>query len=152
MLDERRTQPGITETEPEAQKQPPVAPTVPEPLSEEEVAQISTSEPERVIVEPSRPSITERGLERVADEFYGEEAPEKPKNDLSDLFEVPSETDNDMEVDDLFELDDYDDLSDLTRVTDEDIMGSPPKPKPRKVVYRRTGRHYTPPTSIGGIR
>lgn len=84
--------------------------------------------------------------------------PEEPGrvHELDDLFEVPQPEDNDMEVDDLFEIpeediDFSDDLSDITQVTNEDVMGSPPKPKaqPR---FRRTTRPYYPPPSLGGIR
>ena len=74
----------------------------------------------------------------------------KPKNDLADLFSVPAPEDNDMYVDDLIESPGEDDMSDLTRVTNEDIMGTPRK---RKVTRRfiRTNKPYNP-TSLGGMR
>ena len=80
-----------------------------------------------------------------------EPKPEQPASALDDLFEVPDEDDNDMYVDDLIAVDEEGDLSDLTRVTEEDIMGSPPRPRPSPVRYRRTGRRYIPPTSMGGV-
>jgi len=136
-------------------------PDAPEPLSEQEVARMFATGAEKGIVEPTRPSITGRGLEQVGEAAFGE----KPKNDMSDLFEVPQETDADMETADLFEVepediigddDENNDLldpgDDLTEVSVEDVMGAPPKPK--KVRYQRTSRPYRPepPTSVGGIR
>jgi len=97
-------------------------------------------------------------LQRTGDTLWGKGGPEaeKPKNDMSDLFEVPQEEDNDMYTDDLFELDEEDvgdeeSLADLTRVTEEDIMGAPPRSK-RPERPQRTQRPYTPPTSMGGTR
>lgn len=85
-----------------------------------------------------------------------EEAPKpKPKNDMSDLFEVPQPEDNDIYSEDLVSLDvDTDvmggDLSSLTAVSNEDIIGRPPKPRYK---IRRTGaRRESPPVSFGGMR
>lgn len=78
-----------------------------------------------------------------------EQKPERPADELADLFEVPQEEDNDMYTDDLFELDDEEDLSDLTRVTREDVMGKPRKARPPK--YLQIRRPYYPPTSIGRV-
>jgi hypothetical protein len=78
----------------------------------------------------------------------------RPKNELADLFQVPKADDNDMYVDDLFDvpeedLDMEDNLDDLTQVSREDVMGKPPKPKAR---YKRTNRLYAGPTSMGGVQ
>lgn len=81
-----------------------------------------------------------------------DEIEEKPEDELADLFEVPQPEDNDMVTDHLVELDEEDDLSDLTEVTREDIMGTPPVKRVPKRRLKRTGRHYPPPpTSIGGV-
>ena len=80
--------------------------------------------------------------------------PEEEKNDMSDLFEVPQETDNDMTVDHLFELDDEDeDMSDLVTVDEEDLMGPAPKPKAKYRIVPRGRRviQRKPPTSFGSI-
>jgi len=82
------------------------------------------------------------------------EAPEpEPKDELADMFEVPQPEDNDMVTDHLVELDEEDDLSDLTAVSREDIMGTPPKPK-YKIVRRgrRFLRREPPPTSLTSPR
>ena len=86
--------------------------------------------------------------------------PEEPdKNDMSDLFEVPSQDDNDMAIDHLFELDEEEDLGDLVDVSREDITGYAPEPQPQqKPRYRinpkarRVVRREPPPTSLGGMR
>ena len=95
-------------------------------------------------------------LGRAGDVLWGqpEPKPEAPKNELSDLFEVPGEDDNDMYVDDLFEVDEEDldmedDLSDLTSVSREDVMGKKPTPRPQR--FRRTQQPYSGPTSMGGV-
>jgi len=81
-----------------------------------------------------------------------EEVEEEPKDELDDLFEVPQPEDNDMATDHLVDIDEEEDLSDLTTVTDEDIMGSPPVVRKRKERPRRVGiRREPPPTSIGGV-
>ncbi len=93
-------------------------------------------------------------LERTGRTLRGspEPGPGRGRNDMSDLFEVPNEDDNDMYVDDLVEVDDDEDLSDLTRVTAEDVMGRPPRVRPRPTQFQRTSRPYDPPTSMGGTR
>ena len=74
---------------------------------------------------------------------------ETEEEDLSDLFEGPQPTDNDMVIDhlvdfteedeaDLLEVDDEDvfgegDMSDLTQVTRADIMGRKSKPRIRRI-------------------
>jgi hypothetical protein len=95
-------------------------------------------------------------LGRTGDILWGqpEQKPERPKSDMDDLFEVPQEDDNDMYTDDLFEVDEEDldmddDLSDLMTVSREDVMGKKPIPKSQR--FRRTGRQYDSPTSMGGI-
>ena len=77
-----------------------------------------------------------------------------PKNELADLFEVPRAEDNDMYVDDLFDvpeedLDMEDNLDDLTQVKREDVMGRPPK---KKVRYSRTLRPYNNQSIMGSIQ
>ena len=86
----------------------------------------------------------------------------KSSDGISDLFEVDVEA----EMDDVDELVDVDfekdildanengDLEDLVNVSDEDIMGVAPKPKPRyRLAPRRSIRsRYIPPTSMGGMR
>lgn len=153
---------------------PPEAEEIPESGAESESESEplpDDSEPEPVI-EP-RPSFAERAggftakagdvgasaFER-AGEFVNPEPNAPPNNDMSDLFEVPQENDNDMYIDDLFEVDDADimgdddpDMSDLTRVTQEDIMG--PTPRKRRVIRnpRRPTRSPDPMSdSMGGMR
>lgn len=83
-------------------------------------------------------------------------------DDLSDLFEVPDEHDNDMEVDDLLDtdiddlvdVDDEDvygggDLSDVLSVTHEDIMGE--KSRVKYPTSRRRIIRGSTPTSMSGI-
>jgi len=95
-------------------------------------------------------------LGKTGDMFWGKGKPKPhPHSELDDLFAVPKPEDNDIYVDDLFEVEDQDvdledDLSNLTQVSNEDIMGRPPKSKAAR--YKRTGRSYTPPTSMGGTR
>jgi hypothetical protein len=102
--------------------------------------------------------------EEVEQEAEPEESPTREANgdDLADLFAPPKATDPEIQTDDLVSVDlDRDvmggDLSDLTRVTDEDVMGidwGKPKPKPvRRIVrrVRRTSKQYNSP-SLGGIR
>ena len=137
-------------------------PTIPvaESSTEEENAQIIATGAENGIVEPSRPSISERGLARVGEELWGGQEPEKPKDELADLFEVPQPEDNDMDTSDLFDADidpDIDDLidtdlDDLINVPNEAIMGTPPPPRKPKPKFRRTNRPYNPPTMLGGMR
>ena len=134
---------------------PPAMFTLPEPVEPSMVEEAQVAPPlwggeEQ---EQPRPSILERGLERIGSAAL--EQPEKPANDMSDLFEVPQPEDNDIFVDDLLELDDeedmedFDDLSDLTKVEMDDIMGKPPRP--RLARFKRTDRPYQPPTSMGGV-
>lgn len=52
------------------------------------------------------------------------------KNSMEDLFEVPKNSDNDMDISGLIEEPDMsDDLSDLTEVSNEDITGYKSKKK-----------------------
>ena len=99
-------------------------------------------------------------LGKVGDTLWGRPEPAKPSpaNDMADLFEVPQSEDNDMYIDDLFEVPDEeldmdddldDDLSDLTSVSAEDVMGRKPKPRMK---FARTGKPYIPPVSMGGTR
>lgn len=82
-----------------------------------------------------------------------EEVEEEKKDELADMFEVPQEDDNDMVTDHLVELDEEDDLSDLTAVSREDIMGTPPKPRVRVTRRgKRFIRREPPPTSLRGVR
>jgi hypothetical protein len=103
--------------------------------------------------------------EEVEQEAEPEESPTREANgdDLADLFAPPKATDPEMQTDDLVSVDlDRDvmggDLSDLTRVTDEDVMGKPFAPKPRKPHIKpnrrvvRTARRYNVPPSVGGIQ
>jgi len=79
--------------------------------------------------------------------------PEKPVDELADLFEVPEETDNDMETDDLVAPPGEETLDDLVSVSNEDIMGEAPKPKPKYRLIRRTNKRYIPPTNgLQGLR
>jgi len=80
--------------------------------------------------------------------------PQLQADELSDLFEVPQPEDNDFYIDDLFELDGDDDLSDLTSVSNEDVMGPPPRVVKRKTTprVRRASRRYAPPPSVRGIQ
>lgn len=102
--------------------------------------------------------------EQYTAESYEQEVPieqeateEQPaKNDMSDLFEVPEPTDNDMETDDLVEYEDEDldmddDLSDLVRVSNEDIMGRRPVKK-MKPKFRRSNKVYRTPPTLGSMR
>lgn len=130
--------------------EPPDGVATPEPATEEPQP---SPEPPRSIRAPI-PIMPALG--RTGDVLWGQsgQAPEKPKSDMDDLFEVPEEDDNDMYTDDLFEVDEEDvefddDLSDLTRVTEEDIMGKKPVPRPQQ--FRRTRRQYNPPASMGGV-
>ena len=87
-----------------------------------------------------------------------EEHVPRSRNDLSDLFEVPQPEDNDMTVDDLVSVDTTDvmggpeDLSDLTDVSGEDVMGTPPRPGVARRV-RKVPRFYRryPPAGLGGM-
>lgn len=112
----------------------------------------------RAVIPPSI-SVTP-ALGRTGDVLWGREQKPRHHSDLDDLFEVPDpEVDNDVYIDDLFEIDEddleyepEDDLSDLTRVTNEDVMGVAPRPRPPQR-FRRTGRpYYNPPSSLGGTR
>lgn len=96
------------------------------------------------------------------------EAPAPPGDDLSDLFEGPDmERDNDVyikdlvtveeedvfgdggeDMSDLLEVDEEEGLEDLLHVSQEDIMGTKPKPKAQLV---RTSRQY-PPTGLAGVQ
>ena len=78
--------------------------------------------------------------------------------ELDDLFEVPGEHDDDMEVDDLLEVDnDYDvmdtdedgSLGSLVDVSREDIMGH--RPTKRVHRFKRTNKPL-PPTGFAGMR
>lgn len=69
--------------------------------------------------------------------------------DMDDLFEVPEEDDNDMYVDDLFEVDGEDlefdtDISDIVSVSREDVIGRKPT--------RRIRRPDVGYDSLGGTR
>ena len=107
-------------------------------------------------VQPTSESVPSHPLPVTTDE-----EPETKQDALADLFEVPQEEDNDIGMADLFEVEDQtvdmeDDLSDLTQVTEEDVMGTPPPPPqkapaPAKPRYRRTTRRYYPPVSVGGV-
>ncbi len=130
------------ETEQEPEEAQPV-PVVPQP--------VSTPAPLLSAVEPA----VEKTVDASGNVIWGPPKPEPPKRELDDLFAVPQDTDNDMYVDDLFELDEDDfeyeeeDLSDIAHVSREDIMGTPPKPRPQR--FRRTEKPHTPPT-MGGLR
>jgi len=86
--------------------------------------------------------------------------PEQEKSDgISDLFEAPSVDEDDMSADDVLEVDEEDifgaggeDLSDIVGVSDEDVIGTPRKPKPKKIY--RVRRPYIPPQPpiMGGMR
>ncbi len=105
--------------------------------------------------------VPEEVIEQPEEEVdVGEEEEEKPKvrinagDDMSDLFEGPSPDDEDMDTDDLFEVDVEDDvmggnMDDLFDVTNEDIMGYGPKPKPKLARRTRPYRRYVPPTNMG---
>ncbi len=120
--------------------------------------ELETEEPATTPSQPvSIPVPVTPVLEKTSTALWGPPEPKKepPKSGLEDLFEVPEEEDNDMYIDDLFELDEEDfdleeDLSDLTQVTDEDIMGKAPPPRPAK--FTRTSKRYIPPTTMGGLR
>ena len=117
--------PDIEAEEPEAEsasgtEEPQSTPVIPKPIRV----------PIRVPIMPA--------LGRTGEVLWGqtEQAPEKPKSDMDDLFEVPQPEDNDMAIDDLFEVDDEDDFDDLTDIPDdlfsvdkEDIMGKKPIPR-----------------------
>ena len=81
-----------------------------------------------------------------------EEEPEKPKpkNDMSDMFEVPQPEDNDMYVEDLVEAPGEEDMSDLMRVTNDDIMGTKRK-KSYKITHSGRKSIQQPP-SMGGMQ
>lgn len=112
-----------------------------------------TQEQER-IPEPAQP-IEEGAVNEVEPEEEAEAVPvvepvAKPKDDMSDLFEVPQPEDNDMVVDHLVEPPEEEDMSDLVDVSQEDLMGELPKPKPKPVArFRRTVKPYTPPPPTG---
>ena len=122
----------------------------PDNTEEEMAAQATPPQPITVPVMPA--------LEKTGNAIFGEAKPKRKNNDLSDMFAVPQPEDNDMDTSDLFtvpeeDVDMDDNLDDLTRVTNEDVMGKPPRP--RRVVqpkFRRTSREYIPPTSMGGMR
>lgn len=67
--------------------------------------------------------------------------PEEKEDDLSDLFEVPQEEDNDIYTDDLLELDEEEGVEDLLTVSREDIVNGTRKSKPKLV---RTNKPYYP--------
>jgi hypothetical protein len=116
----------------------------------------------------SRPDITENTDAMVADSgiVAGGIVTPPPKkksgrDDMRDLFEVPSRSDADMDTEDLTSVSEEDvfgeggeDMSDLLNVSNEDVMGEDPKPKTRLVKkYRRGLRDYNPsPPGLGGIR
>ncbi len=117
---------------------------------------------EMIIPEPPSEDEVKEVVEEVVEE---EENPHKEANgdDLSDLFTVPKQSDPDMRVDDLIDIDiERDvidgDLSDITKVTNEDVMGKDVYAKKPKKVVRKLRRNnvpyqYVSPTrSIGGIR
>lgn len=117
----------------------------PEPEEEEE----EQTDTRRFSLTPS----VETGLEKAGSIVLGEPKPKLHRNDLSELFAVPEEHDNDMETSDLFEVDDQSvyidgDITDLVDVTRDDIVGKTPRPaRPPRV-----NRRYTPPTSVRGVR
>jgi len=76
---------------------------------------------------------------------------EEEKDELADLFEVPKSEDNDMTTDHLVDVDEEEDLSDLTTVTEEDIIGSPPAVRKKKYRIARPTRQSPPPTTLGGV-
>lgn len=97
-----------------------------------------------------------RGLGSVGASLFGkpENAVQRSKNKLADLFETPQPEDNDIYTDDLFTVDSQDfelntDISDLTRVSSDNIIGRPRSR--RRQMFRRTEKPYNPPTSIGGV-
>ena len=134
-----------------------------EPPTEQEIAQISLVGAEEGTVEPRQPlNIPSAApmLDRTGEALWGQKP--KSKNELSDLFEVPHPEDADMDTSDLFTVPDEDDhdmniddlvdgdLSDLTGVSQEDVMGRPPRP--RKPKFRRTSKPYPTQSTMGGIR
>ena len=128
-----------------------------EPYLEGQGTQISTSAPQGGSVEPRK-----EGWGWIGSPDH----PDAQKHDdgISDLFEINEgdfdETDG---VDDLVDVDferdildanENGDLEDLVNVTNEDIMGSAPRPRqPRyRPVVRRPTRRFEPPTSMRGLR
>lgn len=114
-------------------------------------------QPKAVIGETVIAEETPEIEETAEPEAVVEDKPKLRADELSDLFEVPQEDDNDMYTDDLFELDEEDDLeddlSDLTSVSHEDIMGDAPRQKPRYRIVRPARRRIVrPPTTMGGMQ
>ena len=118
-------------------------------------------EPIEPVEELELPEALEESPEEVV-----EVVEEKPRfkinagDDMSDIFDSPSEDDEDIQVDDLVTVDEEDvfgeggeDMSDLTEVDIErDIMGEEwgeptPNPQPKRRLVRRKPFHrpYTPP-------
>ncbi len=105
------------------------------------------------------PSELSNGLpvsEEVVEEIAAPE-PRAKDDDISDLFEGPKETDDDMATDDLVEVSEEDvmggdeDMSDLVDVSNEDVMGKAPKQKNTSRQIRRTNRRYVASLSLGGM-
>lgn len=115
-----------------------------------EIINPEVSNPDGEILLPKPPEAQE--------EEVVEEQPEKTEHPEDVMFEVPQEDDNDIRTDDLFEIDEEDldpgdegDLSDITRVTNDDLMGGPLiRRSPRKP--KRIIRRYNPPPTMGGLR
>ena len=86
-------------------------------------------------------------------------APDKASDGISDLFEFDSDAES-ADVDDLVEVDFEKDildagpdgtLDDLTDVSQEDIMGSPPRKKRARPVRRIVRRRPPMPPTMGGF-
>jgi len=128
------------------------------PLSEGESPQISPSVAENMAVAP-----TEEPEQGSKWNWIG--SPDRPEaqehsDGISDLLEVnEGDFDETEGVDDLVDVDferdildanENGDIEDLVNVSMEDIMGSAPRPRQRRIVQRRTIRpRYQPPTSMG---
>lgn len=93
----------------------------------------------------------EEEIIRTPDEVIPPVEVEEEPDELADLFEVPQSEDNDMATDHLVDIDEEEDLSDLTTVTNEDIMGSPPIVRKRKASPRKVALRHPPPTTLGGV-
>jgi len=76
--------------------------------------------------------------------------PVEKEDDLSDLFEVPQEEDNDIYTDDLLELDEEEGVEDLLTVSQEDIMSGPRAKKKPTLKLVRTNKPYYP--ELTGLR
>lgn len=101
------------------------------------------------ILNRPQPIIIPPPVQMPQSEEYEEEPthPKLRKDELDYLFEVPQAEDNDIYTDDLVELPEDENLDDLFSVSNDDIMGAPP----RKRKIRRTMKRY-PPTGMGGMR